>query len=157
MSQEAKTYEYESEYGGTYLLSPKIGMYANNDNLSVSFDFYDKEEDFWEPFCSATINTIPLAYLEAAIDTNDNGQKILDFLEKNGFGHRTPHAVRSGFCVYPIFSFNEEKIKEIDPKVFAEYQKAYGQDKAPLADKVQNAQARAGKAPPEKQVNHKER
>lgn len=100
------------------------------------------------------MNKISLSYLEAAIDVNNNGRKLLDFLESNGFGKRTPFTVSSGYCVYPIFRFDEKKIREIDSKVFAEYQKAYGMDKPPLAQSISKAEARTAKAGPD--LNAKE-
>ncbi len=39
------------------------------------------------------------------IDTNNNGEDILDWLEENGFGKRTGNCGRSGYCAYPEFNF----------------------------------------------------
>jgi len=142
MQKPEKLYTYKSEDGETYSLAPKLNMYADNDNLYLGFDCFDKQDESIGPFCSATINIIPLAYLEAVIDTNNNGNTLLDFLEENGFGQRTPFAVQSGFCVYPIFRFDEDRMKEIDPKVFAEYQKTFGLDKASLESQIQSAGSR---------------
>ena len=149
MDKEIKTYELNSEYGGKYIVSPWIDMYGNNDNLFVGLYCQDKGGEYWEPFCDVTVNTVSLAYLEGAIDTNNNGEKIVDFLETNGFGQRTPYVVKSGFCTFPIFKFDEERLKQIDPKTFAEYQKAYGMDKQPLSAKIAAAQAKTGKSGPE--------
>lgn len=140
------TYEYESAYGGTETLSPYLNIYANNGNICLGFRGLSKEDGFWGPFCIATVNTVSLAYLEGAIDVNDNGNRILDFLEANGFGQRTPYAVASGFCIYPIFQFNEDKLRQIDPEVFAEYAKAFGKTPPTLEEKIQSAEKKA-KAP----------
>lgn len=131
-------FQYASVYGGEYTLKPYLGQYADNDNLCLGFHFLD--EGSWAPFCYATVNIIPLAYLEGAIDTNDNGEKMIDFLEKNGFGERTPYGVQSGFCVYPIFKFNEDMMRSINPKVFAEYAKSFGKELPGLADKIRVAE-----------------
>ena len=150
-------YEYESQYGGTYSLIPKIDMYASHDNLSLRFLCRDEDDGYLEPFCSATVNLIPLDYLEATIDTNDNGDRFLDFLENNGFGTRTKYGVPSGMCIYPVFQFNEERIKEIDSVVFAEYQKAHGRDKQPLAQAISNAEAKLDTAAAGKDIKEPER
>lgn len=142
MSNENMKFEFESEYGGKYIVSPWINMYKDNDNLYLGLYCQDKGGEYWEPFCDVTVNTVSLAYLESAVDTNNNGAKIVDFLEANGFGQRTPYVVSSGFCTFPIFKFNEDRLKEIDPKVFTEYQKAYGQYKQPLAEKIAAARAK---------------
>lgn len=157
MDKVKKEYEYEAMYGGTYQLTPRINMYANNDNLYVGFDYFDNEYECWDPYCDATVNIIPLAYLEAAIDTNNNGMRMLDFLESAGFGKRTPFTVSSGFCTFPIFKFNEDRIREIDPVKFAEYQKAYGMEKKPLDKTISGAASRAAKAGPSQDAKEAER
>lgn len=156
MQKPEKLYPYKSTDGKTYSLAPKLNMYAKNDNLYLGFDCYDKREGFIRDFLSATVNIIPLAYLEAVIDTNNNSSSLVDFLEENGFGQRTPFAVQSGFCAYPIFLFNEDKMKEIDPKLFAEYQKTFGMDKAPLESQIQGAGSRSSSVAASSEPNAKE-
>lgn len=136
-------YEYPMDDGGVSRVRPYLDTYQDNGNLYVGLEFY-MEDGFWEPDLSITVNTIPLAYLEAAIDTNNNGNKILEFLQKNNFGELTPFTVSSGFCVYPIFRFNEEKIMEIDPEVFREYAKTFGVDKPHLDAQIAHADMKAG-------------
>ena len=151
MNKAPKTYEYESQYGGTYILAPHINSYANNNNLYMAFDCYSKDDDFWEPFCDATVNVTKLPYLFSTVDTNNNGYQILDFLEANGFGQRTGFSMPSGFCIFPVFHFNAEKLKEIDPEAFKEYQKAHGKYKEPLEQKISSAQSRTEKESKERQ------
>lgn len=148
-----KTYELESQYGGSYTVCPKLNMYANNDNLYVGLDCQDPADGFWEPFCAVTVNICELPYLYAAIDTNDNGPKILDFLERNGFGQRTDLSIPSGMCNYPLFQFSAEKLREIDAKTFAEYAKAHGMEKVSLDNQIESAAGKTGAvvSPHEKQ------
>lgn len=133
--------EYPSAYGGTYLVQPEVNLYANNDNLSVSLLSYEKEGDYWEPFCSVTTNIEKLPYLYGAIDTNDNGPQMIAFLEKNGFGESVGLSLHSGFCDYPVFRFNEEKLRRVDPKGFEKYAKAHSKAKPRLADQISSAKA----------------
>jgi len=144
---DKKTYEYELQYEGEiigkYTVVPKLAMYVDNDNIYVGLDHYDEEYSCWSPFCDVTVNVNKQPYLCAAIDTNNNGTAILDFLSNNGFGEYTGMVNFSGYCVYPVFCFNEEKLKEIDPEVFADYAKAYGKDKEPLDKKIKDAESRA--------------
>lgn len=39
------------------------------------------------------------------IDTNNNGDEIIPWLEENGFGHLTGHRAQPGYCTYPEFDF----------------------------------------------------
>lgn len=139
---EKKTYEYESPYGSTYTVEPTLAMYVDNDNIYVGLDFYDEEYGCWESFCDVTVNINKQPYLCAAIDTNNNGNAIVDFLENNGLAEYTGMVTFSGYCVYPVFCFNEEKLKEINPEVFANYAKAYGKDKDPLDKKLKDAESK---------------
>lgn len=151
MGKERMKFEYESEYGGTYSLSPWIDQYANNNNLALGFDFYDEEFEDWEPYCYATVNVGALPYLHSAIDINDNGRRFVDFLVSNGFAEMTPYSIPSGFSVFPVMRFKEECLKEIDPETFAKYQKSYGMDKPSLSVKITDAQAKAGTPGPNQQ------
>ena len=137
-----KTYEYESEYGGKYTVAPYLNTYVDYDNIYLGLYCYDDELKGWEPFCSVTVNIYDLPYLYGAIDTNNNGNKIVDFLEQNGFGIDTCLKAYSGYCEYPIFKFDEEKLREIDPEVFSAYASIHGKGKQPLQEKISDATAR---------------
>lgn len=132
------TLDYTSPWGGTEKVVPKLNMYLENNNLYVGFDYYDTDFENWLPYNDVTVNVGALPYLESAIDTNNNGQGILNFLIENGFGELTGAAIPSGFCVFPVFKFNEEKLKEIDSVEFEEYAKAHGREisKPSLDEKI---------------------
>jgi len=137
---EHKGYIYTDSYGDDNTLYPKLNFYLSDNNIYLGFDYYDPELDAIEPYCDATVNIDALPYLEACIDTNNNGQKMVDFLVKNGFGEPTGHMVPSGFCVYPVFRFHESKLREIDPDTFAAYAKVHGMDKPSLDTAISSAQ-----------------
>lgn len=120
--------DYTTPWGGTERVLPKLAMYTENNNLYVGLDFFDTDCDTWLPYADVTVNVGALPYLESAIDTNNNGQGIIAFLVENGFGELTGDAIPSGFCVFPVFRFNEEKLKEIDSFEFKNYAKAHGRD-----------------------------
>lgn len=145
-------FDYTDSYGDIEKLYPEFSMYRDDDNLYLGFYFYydDPDPDFsgMEPYCTATVNLYPLPFLHSAIDTNNNGQKMLDFLEKNGFGQRTGQVIPSGYCVFPVFKFNEEKIKELDPVFYKHYAETHGieTERADNIDsKIQNASDKSDK------------
>lgn len=119
--------DYVDPFGDTIRVRPKINMYANNNNLYVGLDWYDKDYGCWEPYCDVTVNIWKLPYLESAIDTNNNDSRILKFLVDQGFGQLTDRVQPSGFCVFPVFRFNADKLEEIDPVMFNEYEKVAGE------------------------------
>jgi len=126
MSEQHRWLTYQG-YSGTYQVLPKLNRYVENDNLYIGLDCFDVEFGGLEPFTDLTVNVGRLPYLQSAIDTNNNGLEAIAFLQKNGFGHLTGTALPSGFCMFPIFEFNEEKLRAIEPEQFSEYAHAHGQ------------------------------
>lgn len=115
--------DYIDQFGESLRIRPKINMYANNSNLYVGLECFDKEFGGWYPYCDVTVNIQKLPFLESAVDIN-NGSRIVKFLIDQGFGELTYQVQISGYCGYPVVRFNADKLKEIDPVMFAEYEKA---------------------------------
>ena len=118
--------KYTDMFGNMYTVLPKLNCYADNGNLYVGLDFFNDEYSCWEPYADVTVNICDLPFLESALDINNNGSEITDFLVQNELGELTGAVLQSGFCQFPVFKFNEEKLKEIDPDFFKEYAKAHG-------------------------------
>ena len=55
------------------------------------------------------------------IDTNDMPE-IEKFLTENDIGQFTGFMGYSGFCSYPMYSFNAEKLRELCPEGMAQYE-----------------------------------
>lgn len=123
---DANGFLYNSLFG-LIPVYPFLSMYCDNNNLYIGFDFYDEEEQAFESYGDVTVNVGKLPYLYSSIDTNNNGDKILDFLERNGFGQKTDFSIPSGFCRFPVFRFDPHILQKIDPKVFDEYAECHGQ------------------------------
>jgi len=136
---EEKGYTYVDSYGDANTVYPRLNYYVSDNNLYLGLVSYEPEIEAMDHYCDVTVNIDTLPYLHAAIDTNNNGQKMVDFLVENGFGEDTGMKISSGFCRYPIFCFNEEKLREIDPVTFAAYAKANGMDQPRLDDRINKA------------------
>lgn len=135
--------EYETFWGSTEKVVPRLNSYANNNNLYLGLSYFDGEYEEWLPYTDVTVNVGNLPYLKSAIDTNNNGTTIINFLEKNGFGHLTGEIIESGFCKYPVFAFNEDKLKEVDSENFVLYAKAHGRDFRSLDDTIKEAKGQS--------------
>lgn len=149
LAQYQNGYEYGSSFGDITVY-PQFGLYQDN-NLYLGLRYYDEEEGRTDFFGSITVNTDTLPYLHGTIDTNQNGEKILDFLEKNGFGKRTGRDIPSGFCKYPVFLFNEEAIQKHAPQVLEDYTRSHGQEvetmkKESLSNMIRSAETQASKS-----------
>lgn len=88
-----------------YKVDIKKSAYANNDNLAIELI-----EDDGSPFAMLTVNIHKLPYGYAYLDTN-NCPWVVDFVEGNNLGEFAGTYGVSGFCVYPLFKFNEEVIE----------------------------------------------
>lgn len=151
--------QYKTFWGATETVVPKLNTYVENNNLYVGLDCFDSDFEDWVPFTDVTVNVGKLPFLESAIDTNNNGNAIIDFLVKNGFGELTEKAIPSGYCVFPVFRFNEEKLREIDNDMFEQYASLVGprkdiESQISKANEIKDSQNPAGrekgKAEPER-------
>lgn len=137
---EQNKLSYDSSFG-TIDVIPQFAIYGYYDTLYMGFLYYDDEDlHAWDDFGDITVNIEPLPYLESAIDTNNNGEKILGFLKDNGFGELTGKYLSSGFCRYPVFRFREEVLEQHAPDVLAQYRSLHGREKPSLNSKIASAE-----------------
>lgn len=98
-------------FGSTYMVRPEIASYKNNGTLAI--ELIDDEDD---PFAVLTVNLQGQSDLLlgekdlAYVDTN-NCPFADEFLKKSGLG--TPVGVygQSGYCSYPLYRFDIERIR----------------------------------------------
>ena len=85
--------------------------YSVNGNTYVGI--YCKENACVEPYCNLTVNLdMPLGKVLAFIDVNNADEKLLLFLEEQGFITPTGVTMPSGFVVYPLYRLDLDKIKQ---------------------------------------------
>jgi len=122
---DKRMFDYRDSYGNNSV-ALVLDMYRDNGNLFIGLEEYDKEYDYWDSYCDVTVNVGKLPFLESAINTEYNGPAKVDFLLQNGFGELTGKSIPSGFCTFPVFKFNADKLKELDPEFFEKYAKEHG-------------------------------
>lgn len=99
------------KYGKSHPMTFQLANYADNGSLYVGL--ITNEEGYPEPWSNLTVNLAESSRCKpncAYIDTNNNGDSIILWLEDNGFGEQTGRLAFSGFCIYPEFEFNMEEI-----------------------------------------------
>lgn len=100
-------HKYDEDFQMHFVLD----NYAENGNLYVGLYAYDEEFKQIIPWQNLTVNlSIPCKPNRAFIDTNNNGNEIINWLEQNGLGFATGKLMPSGFCIYPEFEFNMEAL-----------------------------------------------
>ena len=99
------------KYGTNHPMTFELNNYCENNNLYVGLVTH--EEGWPEPWSSLTVNlSVKCADDCAFIDTNNNGEEIIDWLVENKLGKPTGRIKVSGWCVYPEFKFNVETLME---------------------------------------------
>lgn len=76
--------------------------YSTTGNTAIQLMNYNEG-----PIACATVNVIPLPRNMIAIDTNNNGEQIVDWLLENEIiiGKQL-QTVQSGYCTYPVYRLN---------------------------------------------------
>lgn len=97
------------KYGKEHPMTFELASYAENGNLYVGLITH--EEGYPEPWQNLTVNLSRRCEDNRAfIDTNNNGNAIVNWLLENNLGHLTGRMANSGFCTYPEFEFNMETL-----------------------------------------------
>lgn len=98
-----------NKYGNTYNMTFTLDSYVDNGNLYVGLVTH--EDGYPEPWSDLTVNLGVKCKAKCAfIDTNNNGDTIIEWLYSNNLGHLTGRMKTSGFCTYPEFEFNMEML-----------------------------------------------
>lgn len=97
------------KYGQVHSMAFELANYAENGNLYVGLLTYEK--GYPQPWQNLTVNlSVRCAPNCAYIDTNNNGNEIIEWLEQNGLGKPTGNLMPSGWCIYPEFEFDMETL-----------------------------------------------
>ena len=98
-----------TNWGKTYDLDLVRATYVNNGNLAVVALVADTHERYGD----VTVNLDELASPLACIDTN-NMPGIFDILLSSGLAQDTCYTMESGYCKYPIASFDLAKLPDYE-------------------------------------------
>lgn len=100
-----------NKYGKNHPMSFHLGTYVENKNLYVGL--LTNEEGYPEPWQNLTVNLSTNCDADCGfIDTNNNGTEIVEWLIANELGHFTGRTRVSGWCTYPEFQFNMDKLMQ---------------------------------------------
>ena len=100
-----------NKYWKEHPMTFDIDIYLKNGNLYVGLITH--EEGYPEPWSNLTVNLgVKCKENCAFIDTNNNGNEIIEWLCENKLGSLTGNMWPSGFCVYPEFKFNMDVLMQ---------------------------------------------
>lgn len=96
---------------GDYEVDFILASYVNNDNTAVLIRSKAEDGNYMEPWGDMTVNIVDLPAGMACLDTN-NSPYIEQFVIENGLGEPAGFSIPSGFCKFPVYKLDIEKIKE---------------------------------------------
>lgn len=119
-----KTLFYHSEYGGDTEVSLEVQSYSNNGRIYIGLICNEDGEP--EPFASVTVNIdAPAPDYCGYLDTN-NLSNVEKFITENDLGEFSGFTGSSGYCQYPLYIFNVDKLRELCPEQMAAYEHRIG-------------------------------
>ncbi len=113
--------KFKSAFGKEYEVELNVSSYSNNGCMYVGLT--TKEDGHIEPFGNATVNIshTPAPDYCGYLDTN-NLPTIEKFVRENDLGEPTGVVGFSGYCTYPLYKFNADKLRELCPEDMAIYE-----------------------------------
>jgi len=106
---------YKSKILGSIQVTIVVGRYAKNGSLYIGL--YKEPDEFGDnTFGDVTVN-LPGNVPEhcAYVDTN-NLSGVLPFLKEYKLATPLPFVGGNGFCAYPLFQFDIERLREFAPE-----------------------------------------
>ncbi len=127
--EDRKTMELATQWGSTVEVQLEINNYMNNNGLYLGL--MGREEDYFEPYGDISVNLGTKAPDYCAYVDLNNMPELEKFIEENDLGEFTGLTQRSGFCEYPLYMFNVDKLRELCPDGMATYEANIGIAKKP--------------------------
>lgn len=113
-----KKLEMNSRFSGNVMLELEIASYMNNNRMYIGLI-----DENGKHFADMTVNIdSPCPDYCGYIDIN-NCPELEDFIEKHGLGEFTGLMGQSGFCSYPLYLFNVEKLREAAPESMEHFER----------------------------------
>ena len=123
------TLELKTQFGTTENVALTVNTYVDNKSLYVGMT--TEEDGFPEPYGDVTVNLLTSVPPYCAFVDTNNMPELEDFLVENGIAEFTGIQQRSGYCSYPLYLFDVEKMRGLCPDGMAAYEQENGFDKKP--------------------------
>lgn len=123
------TLELKTQFGTTENVTLTVNTYVDNKSLYVGMT--TEEDGFPEPYGDVTVNLLASVPPYCAFVDTNNMPELEDFLVENGIAEFTGIEQRSGYCSYPLYLFDVEKMRGLCPDGMVAYEQENGFDRKP--------------------------
>lgn len=109
----------KTEWAEYTLTGIEVGKYASGDRLAIELYCLDEEYGGEAPLATLTVNLTDywgLKENQAFVDTN-NCPWAKNFIKETDIGYETGIEWPSGYCFYPLYTFDMDKIKKLQNKL----------------------------------------
>ena len=124
------TYKITDFMGNQLELCPRLELYSTRDfmgkempSLAIALDDISTGEA--EEYCMLTVSFGEYIGVKNCAYIDANNCDFTDQLLEQGLAQPTGFTKHSGFCEYPLWVFDEEKLKEMGEKNYQTYSEAY--------------------------------
>lgn len=118
-----KTMKLKSQYGKEYEVSIEINTYLNNGCMYIGLV---EQGEYPESYGDLTVNLAGKAPDYCGYVDLNNMPELEKFIAENDLGEFTGLTQRSGFCEYPLYLFNVDKLRELCPDGMQAYEASIG-------------------------------
>lgn len=118
-----KTLNLHSQFGGEIPVTLEINTYLNNGCMYIGLV---EQGEYPEPYGDLTVNLVGKAPDYCGFVDLNNMPELEKFIEENKLGEFTGLTQRSGFCEYPLYLFNAERLRELCPDGMQVYETSIG-------------------------------
>lgn len=120
----SKMMKLHSRFGDDYEVSLEISRYLNNGCIYIGL--VRDEDGFPEPYGDLTVNLEGRVPDYCGYVDLNNMPELERFVEENDLGEFTGLVKRSGYCEYPLYLFNADKLREMCPDGMQVYEACIG-------------------------------
>ena len=116
--------ELKTQWGGTERVSLEISQYVNNGCIYIGL--VSCEDEFPEPYGDLTVNLSGKVPDYCGYVDLNNMPELEQFIEENKLGEFTGLVKRSGYCEYPLYLFDANRLNELCPDGMQAYEAGIG-------------------------------
>ena len=118
------------DFGEELELIPELVLYVVTDFMgseqhNIGLNLYCEGEDGLEPYATLTTSFGEFIGQKNCAYIDTNNCTFANQLLEQGIAINTGFTKHSGFCIYPLWKFDEEFLKSINKKLYALYSEKY--------------------------------